>query len=185
MITYSPADADVTDRVAYLMKQHHADLVDFNVRIDCLFAHPDLDEDGVPKGPPVTLNGYPCLAKVKITSPKDRAKGCGDAEIIIDFDRWEELSSATKDALLDHELQHLESTGELDDMGRPKLTSRLHDHSFGWFDVIVERHGRASIEFIQCEAFLAGTYRPFWSKWAEAVDAILQDPEQSRELTIG
>ena len=28
-----------------------------------------------------------------------------------------------------------------DDLGRPKLTLRAHDLQFGWFNVIVERHG--------------------------------------------
>lgn len=183
MITYSKADDDVLARIAHLMKQNHPMLVEYRVRIDVLFAHPDLDEDGAPKGPPVTLNGYPCAAKVKITSPKDRAKGCGDAEIIIDFDLWEETSFETQEALLDHELQHLESNGEFDDMGRPKLSMRLHDHSFGWFDVIVYRHGRASYEFQQFERFHAKTFRPHWSVWADAVDTILQDAGAVRELT--
>jgi hypothetical protein len=150
-------------------------LVDYRVRVDCLFAHPDLDEDGAPKGPPVTLNGYPCAAKVKITAPKDRAKGCGDAEILIDHDLYQELPDAERDALLDHELQHLESTGEFDDMGRPKLTMRLHDHSFGWFDAIAARHGRASFELRQFERFQRETYGLFWSAWADAVDTIMAE----------
>ena len=175
MITYTPADSDVLDRVARLMAAHHGMLVEYGVRIDCLFAHPDLDEDGVPKGPPVTLNGYTCAAKVKITSPKDRAKGCGDAEILIDHDVYQELSDAERDALLDHELQHLDAVSEFDDMGRPKLKMRLHDHSFGWFDVIVARHGRASFECQQFERFYRGTFQPFWVGWAEAVDTIMAE----------
>lgn len=175
MITYTPADSDVLDRVARLMAAHHGMLVDYKVRIDCLFAHPDLDEDGVPKGPPVTLNGYTCMAKVKITSAKDRAKGCGDAEIIIDHDAYQDLTDAERDALIDHELQHLESNGEYDDMGRPKLKMRLHDHSFGWFDIIVAMHGRAALEFQQAERFQRGTFQPFWVGFAEAVDTIMAE----------
>ena len=175
MITYSPADTDVLDRVARLMQTHHGMLVDYRVRVDCLFAHPDLDEDGAPKGPPVTLNGYPCAAKVRITPPKDRAKGCGDVEILIDHDAYQELSDAERDALIDHELQHVESSGEFDDMGRPKLSLRLHDHSFGWFDCIVARHGRAALELRQFERFYRGTYQPFWLGWAEAVDTIMAE----------
>lgn len=177
MITYTPADTDVLDRIARLMREHHSMLVEYRVRIDCLFAHPDLDEDGALKGPPVTLNGYTCAAKVKITSAKDRAKGCGDAEIEIDHDLYQTLTDAERDALLDHELQHLESNGEFDDMGRPKLKMRLHDHSFGWFDAIAQRHGRASFEVQQFEGFELAVYRPFWLGWADAVDTIMAEVE--------
>lgn len=168
MITYSQVDDDVRTRVDRLLQAHHSMLVDYEVRIDLLFAHPDLDEEGIPKGPPVMLNGYPCAAVVKITGPKDRAKGCGDAEIVIDHDAYQEMSPEVRDALLDHELQHIESTGEFDDMRRPKLSLRLHDHSFGWFDVVVKRHGAASLEQQQLDVFLQAIYEPYWKPWARS-----------------
>jgi hypothetical protein len=56
--------------------------------------------------------------------------------------------------LIDHELTHLAKKGTIfDPLDRPKLSMRLHDHQFGWFDQIAKRHGRASIEVKQVRAF--------------------------------
>ena len=56
--------------------------------------------------------------------------------------------------MIDHELTHLAKKGTIfDPLDRPKLSMRLHDHQFGWFDQIAKRHGRASIEVKQVRAF--------------------------------
>jgi hypothetical protein len=55
-----------------------------------------------------------------------------------------------------------------DDIGRPKLGIRLHDHQVGWFDSIVERHGIHAIEGKQAATFFAGEYHSRWLPCMEA-----------------
>lgn len=137
-----------------MLKEHHDPLLKAQVTFDLLFATPEYSEKtGMPKSPPVKVGGYPCAAKVRIVSLKDRAKGCADVEIIIDAPLWKSLSDSRRRALMDHELTHLEFTGEYDDSMRPKLKLVLHDHQFGWFDVIARRHGDASFEVQQFQKF--------------------------------
>ena len=40
-----------------------------------------------------------------------------------------------------------------DDCERPKLKIRKHDHSHGWFDSVVRRHGEASPEWRSWDEF--------------------------------
>jgi putative metallopeptidase len=84
-----------------------------------------------------------------------------DASIVVDRATWLSLSPAQRSALIDHELQHFERV--LDDeserpksdaIGRPKLAMRKHDHQFGWFDEIAQRHGDASFEVRQAKQLI-------------------------------
>src|SRR5690606_5222802 len=122
------------------------------------------------------VNGYPAAAMVKINSYRDRVEGKADATIFIDADEWEGLDDPRREALIDHELQHLEvkrdpDTGAplSDDAGRPKLKIRKHDHQYGWFDVIAERHGDASYEVRQAKAF-ADRHGQTYFGWAKPPD---------------
>ncbi len=143
-------DDAVLDAAAQVIHLYHARLAD--VRLDFLWVRSALDDNGDPVEPdPLKWHGYPCLAVVKIIGPKDRAMGRADAEISLDFKRWEELSDEQRLALLDHELSHLELTGKTDDHGRPKLKMRLHDVQAGWFVGVAERHGAASQEVQQAQ----------------------------------
>jgi hypothetical protein len=141
----------VTDRVQSMLRAHHPELAIMMPRIDCIFAQSTGDESAV------SLGGYPCLAVVKIISLKERTAGRGDAEILIDFEAYEDLTDAQKDALIDHELEHLQlkvderGTPKVDALKRPLFTMKKHDHQFGWFDSIVKRHGANSIESIQAQ----------------------------------
>ena len=158
-ISYELAPPEVHDVIRRVMLNHHSGLAEAEVRIDCLFALPPLDKNGDASGPAVKLGGYPCLAVIRVIALRDRAKGMGDAEIVIDKEEWEVLSEAQRDALIDHEITHLQlrvnEKGAIirDDLGRPKLTLRLHDHQFGWFDEVAQRHGRDSVEVQQFERF--------------------------------
>jgi len=152
-VTYDKA-ASARPYLEAMLREHHPSLVDAKVTFDLLFATPEYDEKtGLPKSPPVKHGGYPAAATVKICSLKDRAKGCADVEIVIDGPEWRGLSESRRHALIDHELTHLEFTGEYDDAYRPKLKMRLHDHQFGWFDEVARRHGDASYEVRQFETF--------------------------------
>ena len=150
MTTYTPAPEEVHARCVALIKRFHPDLVSVGIRLDILFAQTDAED-----GHSVKLNGYPCQAVVSILGPKERAKEQGDAQIIIDEENYHDLTEEEQDALLDHELYHLEVVKDQhgrpkrDPYGRPKLKMRLHDVQFGWFEEIARRHKQASGEVKQ------------------------------------
>ena len=114
-----------------------------------------------PTGHAVKLHGIPCYAVVKIIGATDRALGGKDARITIDKAKWEEMPTAERRALLDHELEHLMAVRDdagfmkLDAYERPKLRMRHHDRDYGWFDSIAERHGDHSIEVQQAHQLAA------------------------------
>lgn len=152
---YSEAPQEVAERVSALVAKYHPELVELKVRFDLLYVESDADGDGC-----LTHRGCPAYAVVRITSKKERAKGEGDAEIVIDRKRYENLPARTQNALLDHEIHHVvpkrsKKGGVLDSLGRPKLAIRKHDREFGWFDVIAERHGDWSIEVKQAKSIMA------------------------------
>lgn len=161
MATYEQADDATNERIQQIIERFHGPLHEAGVTVDCLFVHAKRDDDGDPTGPALKLHGVACAAIVKINSLKLRTQGHADAEIQIDGDRWGDRDEAEQDAILDHELQHLtivpigEGTNiaKRDDLGRPRLKMRFHDHEFGWFDAIVRRHGRSSLEWKQWETF--------------------------------
>ena len=159
MKSYTPASDAVRDRALALIKRFYPDLVDVQIRIDYIFVSTDTED-----APALTHGGYPAQAVVKILGPKERAMERGDAEIVIDEERWNELTDAEQDALLDHELYHLEvvknklkTRAKRDCCGRPVLKLRKHDRQFGWFDAIAARHGKASLEVKQFTDFEAET----------------------------
>jgi hypothetical protein len=162
MPTYQQADRNACEVIDRMKKQFHQQLDELGVTIDCLFAFPNENENGDITSPAVTVGGYKCLAKVRVISLKDRVMGRGDAEITIDKHTWDELSSEERDALVDHELEHLEvcmkeKGRELavvrDDLDRVKLKLRKHDYQFGWFNSVARRHGADSQEVQQAQAF--------------------------------
>jgi hypothetical protein len=45
-------------------------------------------------------------------------------------------------------------TPAFDALDRPKLAMRKHDHQFGWFDEVAQRHGEASPEVRQARVLM-------------------------------
>ncbi len=159
MKIYSKASDRLVAQVAAVMAAHCPDLSGNNVRVDCLnIAHDDPDNED----PPLKLHGYACAAVVRILGAKERAKGQGDAEIVFDEATFLRLPEPSQVALIHHELHHLELKRDgkgrvkFDEYRRPKLTMRLHDRQFGWFDEIARVHGTASLEVQQSSALLLG-----------------------------
>jgi hypothetical protein len=149
---------DVTDCIDKIQAAHHVELK--GVTVAALFVFDD--ESSLPV---LKQQGYPAGAVVRITPLKDRALGMADATIVVDRCRWLALSPRQRDALIDHELTHLEvKTDEeqgakdpvpvFDASGRPKLVMRRHDHQFGWFDEVAQRHGEASPEVRQARVLM-------------------------------
>lgn len=146
-MSFQRADDDLLKLVATTLKKHHKALADAGVTVQVLMK----DE--------LKHQGYPAYASVKRVSLKDRVLGHSDVEIVIDASRWALLSPAQRIAIVDHELTHVDlkigkgGKTEIDDAGRPKITLRPHDHQFGWFDEVAERHGKDSIEVEQAQQF--------------------------------
>lgn len=170
--------------LAQVVERYHGGLHDAGVTFDILVAFATKDEAGDPVGPALSHGGYAALATVRINPLKSRVLGQADALITLDGDRWDEYSERQQQAILDHEVTHLElateegETGTIvlrDDIDRPKLRMRRHDHQFGWFDDVVRRHGRNSIEWSQFDTFKSNALKQTWLPGLGPDAAIDQD----------
>lgn len=157
MKTYSAASADLTMCIASAQVEYHPDLD--GVRVASLFVFDDESGD-----PVLTHQGYAAQAVCRLTPTRDRALGVADAVIVVDRANWLTLSQPQKEALIDHELTHLErvvddETGKpkFDAVNRPKLAIRKHDRQLGWFDEVARRHGEASPEMRQAKQLITST----------------------------
>ncbi len=154
-ITYDVAKESDNQLLEKTMKEYHTGLYDFEVRVGLLKAYGSKNDDGVIKTFPLKKAGAPCAAKVKIVSMKDRLTKNLDAEIFVDGDLWDKLTERKKQAILDHELEHIklnvdkEGEVKMDDLDRPKLKLIPDDMNFWGFSTIVERYGADSQEY-QC-----------------------------------
>lgn len=153
MKTYSLAP-DVDLVIERVRNQHHEDLE--GIMVSGLFAFDNESSICV-----LTHQGYPAGAVVRITPLRERALGIADVTIVVDRAGWLALSGAQRDALVDHELTHVnwrldKETGEVlyDVLGRPKLAMRKHDHQMGWFDEVAQRHGESSPEVRQARRLI-------------------------------
>lgn len=153
MKTYSSAP-DVDTCINKIQECYHSELD--GVTVSALFVF-DLEATE----PVLKHQGYPAAAVVRITPLRDRALGMSDAAIVVDRSNWLTLSQRQRDGLIDHELTHLsrvldKETGRplCDVLDRPKLRMRRHDHQFGWFDEIAQRHSVASPEVRQAKQLM-------------------------------
>lgn len=140
------AEPSVCNLVRAVMHKHFPALVQLSVTVKTLFAYAGKDKNGDPKGPAMKRNGIALAGKIKVTSQADRAAGLDDAVMTLDGDRWDEWMPRTQEALIHHELTHLETTGKVDDCGRPKLKSRPHDHECGVFEATMAAYGKDALD---------------------------------------
>lgn len=158
MPVYEKPKPEVIKMVNEICEKHHGELHENDVTVEVLMAHAKTNENGESNGPPLKKSGYPCAAIVKVNSLEMRVLGHADARITIDGDRWPKLKPDVQRALIDHELEHLmvkkdkDGAVVFDDIERPRLRIRAHDHEVGWFSSVVRRHGRASIEWQSVDA---------------------------------
>src|SRR5688572_14583485 len=99
--SYSNVTAEVDGIIERMRSDYHPDLE--GVTVAALFVYDLESSEAV-----LTHGGYPAQAVVRITPVRDRALGVADAVIVIDRSNWLTLNSAQRDALLDHELYHLD-----------------------------------------------------------------------------
>lgn len=148
-ITYEEAPDDVLDLIHQVMIAHHADLHLVGVTVSAVMASKEEGDDAVPA---LKTRGQVIAAKIQITSLVDRARGLADAKLTICQYTWDRMPPATRLALLDHELTHLELVRDkdeqpvYDDRGRPKLKTRHHDWELTGFVEVAARHREASVE---------------------------------------
>ena len=161
--TYDKAPEELTDTVAQVLDMYHSRLTSptilRDVQIETMLAYGPRNGDGDQTGPAIQVHGTEALACIRITKLEERIAGRGDAVMLIDGDRWKGWQRPQLEALIDHELTHLElqrdpRTDEivLDDAGRVKLKMRSHDFQVGWFDEVAERHPKWSWEVQQAMA---------------------------------
>lgn len=161
MPTYSSVDDEVIDLVDRVMESQFPvlDTLEPEIDLKILFAYP------TGNGHAITKNGWPCLGLIKVVSTRDRAAGGPDVLLLIDGDRWPRLSPRRREALIAHELYHLEpqyrwdpdrkiNVAVLDDLKRPIVKIRKHDFELGGFEEIVARYGRDSVEQATLDAII-------------------------------
>ena len=131
-------------------QKYHQPLSELGTTYDLLDVYSDTD------GPALTLHGHPCLAIIRITSYKDRAKGMNDIEIQFDAAKYGRLQMDQKRALIDHELEHIkpkikkkDGSQVYDQLGRPCFVMKHHDVEVGWFATVAARWGVDSVEYNQ------------------------------------
>lgn len=167
MPVFMPVKSDVRELVDQVMAKYHGPLTEAKVTVGLLMAWPSGNSLDA-----VKLHGYPCAAVARIIPYKQRVKGSEDTEITFDAVRWKELNEDERVALIDHELTHFElardKKGRLktDDLGRPKLKTRLHDVQAGWFIAIAQRHGPASFEVKQAREIHGDYYQELFA-WGD------------------
>jgi hypothetical protein len=164
MPKYLPADRAVTELATSILIEFdsHAPTVAAGVKIEYVFALPDLDEDsGEPKNAAIRHQGQKALGLCRKMNPKDRALRGFEVQILLDKEWWDNHDEEEQRALLDHELHHVAVVeGKKADDGRPIIKLRKHDFQFGWFAVIAHRHGKYSQERQQASQMveMAGQY---------------------------
>lgn len=150
--TYEAAGHDVHGVCQKMIHRYYPWMNEIGVQFNLILAHGPVSKSGARTGPAIVLHGNPAAATVKVNSLKDRVKGLKDVTIEIDGDKWPEWTQDEREAVIDHELYHLEShknadgTTEVDDCGRPSLSLRKHDFHFGGFREIALRHGDDAFE---------------------------------------
>jgi hypothetical protein len=167
-VTFQKCPLDVMETIRRVMHEQHDRLEENAVKVVAIFANAGTDSKGIGK-PAVKLHGKPCAATVRVTSLKDRTLYGGDALITIDEKVWDGLTDQQQEALIDHELEHLQiivKDGQVqtDDLGRPKLKCRPHDWEVSGFQCIVERRGEDALEALEARNFMAN-YGPLF-QWA-------------------
>ncbi len=188
MPIYKKDPPDVGEVVNRMVEKYHGGLFDADVKIDILGAWAATDMNGDTEAVALKLHGYPAQATIAVVSYKNRVLGGGDALLTVDVENWEELSADERDALIDHELEHLQLKTDKDgllmrdDLERPKIQIRRHDHSFGWFDSVARRHGAASIEIKQLREF-NDQHEQLWLPFESECEAVA-DARNNRKFKM-
>jgi hypothetical protein len=148
---YTPALSDVIEFVAAVWLDKFPETYNLSPRptLSILMAESDKEDK-----PSLKHHGYPAAAIISITSPEERVSGGTDLRLRIDSHDWERMNNRRREALIAHELLHIQvatvpgedTTPVTDDYGRPKIKLRMHDWEVGGFSQIVDWYGDDAIE---------------------------------------
>ena len=155
-VTYHLADRPTLDLLATVIRRYHHDLgpTEAGVTFAVLMAT-HRDKDGDPTGKPaVKHGGTPAAAVIRVNRLADRMQGMADLTILVDAERWDGLTAGQREALLDHEVEHVvlqrdKRSGAVkrDDLGRPVVKLKPDEFALTAFGAVVERHGRDALEY--------------------------------------
>ncbi len=158
--TFKQAGPEVILMVSKVLRKHrsHEPVLDAGVTFDILFAHAS-EESGCA----LEKNGVRELGITRIVNLCDRVKGLADVEIKLDGNWWDHTTNPEREALLDHQLHHIEvQEGKRDDIGRPVIKLRHHDVDVGWFAIVAERNGIYAVERTQAKSVMDAYGQYFW-----------------------
>lgn len=146
--TYQLASDQTKELLETVLHRYHPRLNLCDVRVGILMAIAAVDDKtGEKKGHAIKGHaGAAAAAQVKAVSLKDRVVKHYDVELLIDGDLWPTLSEPQQIAILDHEMTHIETTDEVDDLQRPKVKMRDEDFIAWGFWEVIQRHGVAAME---------------------------------------
>jgi Putative phage metallopeptidase len=122
--TFDEPDDELTALLATVMRIYRPTLHAAEVRVGIVVA-------SNPNGDAVMHRGHPAFGCIKVLSPVDRLKKKYEAELKIDGDKYPDLRPRQLQALLFHELLHIDlkkwwETSILDDDGEPTGETTLH-----------------------------------------------------------
>lgn len=129
------------------------------------------------------LHGYGAAAIIKPNSLKDRVSGLSDCRILLNAEEWAEADKKRRQAILDHELYHvdvlLDDEGKIqaDDIGRPRIKMKPHDFQIGGFTEVIERNREHALE-AQHFAFWEQKLRQVEFDWAAADTMAMSGSEE-------
>jgi len=165
---------------------HRSRLEDVNIVV--LAAYAKRDKDDEPRGEALARRGRPILGKIRITTTEDRAAQHGDVRIILNGDRWGQLSAPMQRAVIDDCLTQIEVLQEdgktkVDDLGRPKLRKRKFDFEHCGFHEVAARHGKHSVEVHNFKVLFdkhGQTYLPHFEPDDRPTDVLAVAPKRTR-----
>lgn len=152
--TFAPAADDIVDQINAIWAERFPETrnIDPCPSLAVLMAVSDKDHK-----PALKHHGWPAAAIISIVPPEQRADGCADLRLKIDQAKWFRMTERQQEALIAHELLHVQVELEgsqsvnppivkTDDYGRPKVKLRPHDWEVGGFTAIVDWYGDDAIE---------------------------------------
>jgi hypothetical protein len=165
---------------------HRDRLKDVNIAV--LAAYASRDEDNEPRGEALQSRGRPILGMIRIMSTEDRAAGNADVRVILNGDRWGQISGPMQRGVIDDCLTQImvlkeDNVTKLDDLGRPKLRRRPWDFEHCGFHEVAERHGSHSVEVHNFKVLFdkhGQIYLPHFAPDDRPVDYLAITPKPTR-----
>lgn len=148
---FADGEAQDYDRLRKVLSLHHSRLIEVSARVSITFVRAfDKDDEPIPS---LKFAGANAVALVKLVSPERKLRIPFDAEIKIDGYLWDELTELSKDALIDHELNHLQVKTDangvpiLDDQNNAKLKLVPDDFVLTGFFNVIRHYGENANEY--------------------------------------